>query len=378
MKEKLFADFEPQSAEAWKAKLEADLKGKPYDELLWNSHGLTGKPFYTKEDLPDPLPKLDKAHPEPEVFGSRHWTNYQVIAVKTLTEANDKALHALNSGADGLLFEVQEQPDFEKLLKDIQPKYCHVSFSSDQLNTSALFETYTSYLKAQHIDLRSVKGFIKASGHCFQDKAPGLKTCLVNDLKTDSIPLQIAIQLAKIIDIMDGPDVNLTTAFNNLCLQVSLSTDYFSEIARHRAVNLLMGQLANAYGVTTESFNLISYSPDWSGEIDSSHSFMLHATTQAMSAIIGGTDGLVINPFYSVFEDNEALAERMARNISSVLREESYLNKNIDPSAGSYYIEHLSADISTKVLELLKEIENMGGLSKIELESFITTKSKVQ
>ena len=379
MKKALFADFESKTAVAWEAKLIADLRGKPYEELLWNQQGLTGKPFYTDEDLPGQLPNLHKVNPQPEIYGSRYWTNYQALTVTNEKESNALALHALNNGADGLLFEIEEMPNLENLLKGIEPAYCHISFSSKQLSTTSLFELYLEHLKKRSAELSRVNGFIDAVGPHFQNLITSLKTCFISPSNsTDAIPLNLALQLAKIVDLFDGPEVDLSKAFEGLCIRTDLGNDYFAEIARHRALSVCIKQLAQAYNAQAGNFKIISMSPDWSKEIESPHSFMLHATTQAMSAIIGGTDGLIIRPFYHVFEENRPLAERMARNISSVLKEEAYLDKNTDPAAGSYYIESLTANIVKNAMNLLKEIETMGGLSKIDLESFVTTKTTVQ
>jgi len=51
MSEKLLGDFDEVSREDWQQKITADLKGKPYDTLFWESEGIKGGPVYTQEDL---------------------------------------------------------------------------------------------------------------------------------------------------------------------------------------------------------------------------------------------------------------------------------------------------------------------------------------
>jgi methylmalonyl-CoA mutase len=88
---------------------------------------------------------------------------------------------------------------------------------------------------------------------------------------------------------------------------------------------------------------------------------MLRATTEAMSAIIGGADALVLHAYNSTFENEESFGKRIARNISTILKEESYLDKVNDSSAGSYYIEHLTFELAQKALLLLQEVASLGG-----------------
>ena len=72
------------------------------------------------------------------------------------------------------------------------------------------------------------------------------------------------------------------------------------------------------------------------------HGNMLKGATAAMAAIIGGTSALTVLPE----DDGDSMQRRIARNVSNVLKEESYLNKVADPAAGSYYLEHLTDTIA--------------------------------
>ena len=110
MKEKLLNDFNQVSKSEWEQKIIADLKGKPYDALLWKSEGIEGSPIYTQEDLEviEHLAAFQNKgiSSHPEIYGSKHWINYQLIVVENELEANKKALTALNLGAEGLVFQI--------------------------------------------------------------------------------------------------------------------------------------------------------------------------------------------------------------------------------------------------------------------------------
>jgi methylmalonyl-CoA mutase len=102
---------------------------------------------------------------------------------------------------------------------------------------------------------------------------------------------------------------------------------------------------------------------------------LLRQTTEAMSAITGGIDNLVIHPYDAVSQTgSNALSERMALNISLILKEESYFDKVIDPLGGSYAIEEITQTIAKKSWDLFQEIETMGGIFQKEAKDHLRNK----
>jgi methylmalonyl-CoA mutase len=88
---------------------------------------------------------------------------------------------------------------------------------------------------------------------------------------------------------------------------------------------------------------------------------MLRTQTEAMSAVLGGTDSLTVNPFDIAVNAPGEFSERIARNQQLLLKEESYFDKVADPASGSYYIENLTALIADNAWKLFLEIEDSGG-----------------
>jgi methylmalonyl-CoA mutase len=80
-----------------------------------------------------------------------------------------------------------------------------------------------------------------------------------------------------------------------------------------------------------------------------------------MSAAIGGVDSLSLDTFDSTYKRPDELSMRLARNQQIVLKHESYFNKVVDPSAGSYYIENLTDSIARAAWELFVSIDEKGG-----------------
>ena len=103
---------------------------------------------------------------------------------------------------------------------------------------------------------------------------------------------------------------------------------------------------------------------------------MLRTQTEAMSAVLGGANSVTVLPFNAIYEDTTEFSERIARNQQILLKEESHLDKIVDPSAGSYYIETLTASLSEQAWKLFLEVQEKGGFIAAFKEGFIQTEIK--
>jgi methylmalonyl-CoA mutase len=108
------------------------------------------------------------------------------------------------------------------------------------------------------------------------------------------------------------------------------------------------------------------------------HTNLLRQTTEAMSAIIGGIDRLIIHPHDEQSTQGASeLAQRMALNISNLLQDESYLATVNDPLGGSYALEKLTQDLSEKSWELFKTMDQLPTTQKeTEWQRLVQDKAK--
>ena len=88
---------------------------------------------------------------------------------------------------------------------------------------------------------------------------------------------------------------------------------------------------------------------------------MLRATTQAMSAVLGGCDILRVLPYNTAWKNGDDFSKRIARNVQLLLKEETYFDEVIDPAGGSYYIENLTDKLAQKAWKKFRKIEKKGG-----------------
>lgn len=139
----------------------------------------------------------------------------------------------------------------------------------------------------------------------------------------------------------------------------SIGPNYFIEIAKLRAARLLWAQVVAAFGAGdkgSRGIRIHACTPRRNKSVYDRYTNLLRATTEALSAVIGGCDRLTIEPF--------GFDGRLALNIQRILREESHMDAVADPSGGSYYIEALTDSIAREAWELFRKVEAEGGYDK--------------
>ncbi|MEH0156644.1 methylmalonyl-CoA mutase family protein [Limibacter armeniacum] len=400
MKEKLFDEFSSVSKEEWISKAVADLKGEEQlARLTWETeNGISVKPFYTEEDkINSPyLDRLKEAFPKPAFYneGAREWVNYTKINISGISQANADALEALERGADGVIFNLNGQDiEFNSLLKDIDLTICSIAFENCEAPL-VLLKEYLSYLKDSQVPLDQVKGYLMQdpiarltlTGQWDEselgDMAEAIR--LTADLAgfrvlaissqhfTDagaSHVQELALMLNSLTDYIDHlTDKGLTAqhVFENVAVLMGVGSDYFQEMAKFRAARVLLFELMGAYQVTLpiQDIFLMGVSSVWSKTLYDPYVNMLRNATESMAAILGGVNALYVAPHNSSFEKDSSFSRRIALNISHLLKEESYLDKVVDPAAGSYYLDYLTHTLAEKALTLFKQTEEAGGFIK--------------
>ncbi len=91
---------------------------------------------------------------------------------------------------------------------------------------------------------------------------------------------------------------------------------------------------------------------------------IIRTTIEAMAATLGGTQSLHTNSFDEAISLPTDFSARIARNTQLILQHETGITDTVDPLAGSYYVENLTADLIQKANALISEIQDMGGMTK--------------
>jgi methylmalonyl-CoA mutase len=146
------------------------------------------------------------------------------------------------------------------------------------------------------------------------------------------------------------------------------------EIARLRAARMLWAKIVEQYKPASEAsmqMYIHSNTSAWNKTLFDPYVNLLRSTTEAMSAVIGGTQSLSILPFDTFYKDPDEFSTRLARNQQIILKEEVYLDKVVDPSAGSYYIENLTQLIAEAAWKVFLQVEEKGGMVEAVKAGFV-------
>ena len=373
-KKKLFGDFNKIDKSTWVEKATKDLKGADFVEsLIWQPNvDFKVEPYYTEEDLShlEYLAQIHNANETPNspTGSSRYWVNNAKIKAETDRKANADSLEALNTGADGIVFELDKKPDLSILLKGIHLEHCLVSFV---VNQEQVFDPsdLLNYCHSINLDLNELKGSLeqKSNNNELSETFNTLKDLtnfralsVTPDVSgsESSLSHEIVIALNGAIDYMDkltdeGFDPELIA--KNIRFSIRVGGDYFLEIAKLRALRFLFSRICSFYKINDFKPNdvcLHAISSFTTKTSDNPNTNILRNTTEAMAAILGGCNELTVNPHNETFEKSDAFSKRIALNISNILKEESYLDKVADPVAGSYYLENLTHELAKETWEL--------------------------
>jgi methylmalonyl-CoA mutase len=91
---------------------------------------------------------------------------------------------------------------------------------------------------------------------------------------------------------------------------------------------------------------------------------IVRTTIEALAAVMGGTQSLHTNSFDEAMGLPTEFSARIARNTQLILQEESHVTKVADPWGGSYMMEALTRDLYDGAMEVVDEVERLGGMTK--------------
>jgi len=157
---------------------------------------------------------------------------------------------------------------------------------------------------------------------------------------------------------------------------MGISSNYFMEIAKFRAGRMLWAEIVKAYDAAEENCKMYVHAvtSKFNQTVYDSHVNLLRSMTETMSAALAGVDSLETLPFDQCYKCPDEFSERIARNQQVLLREESHLDKVVDPAGGSYYIETLTASVAEQAWKVFNETEDNGGFAAMLAKGEIQAK----
>lgn len=147
----------------------------------------------------------------------------------------------------------------------------------------------------------------------------------------------------------------------------AIGMNHFMEIAKMRAGRLLWAKLMKQFNPKDEkSLALRTHcqTSGWSLTEQDPFNNVARTAIEAMGAALGGTQSLHTNALDEAIALPTDFSARIARNTQIYIQEETKITKTVDPWAGSYYVESLTAELANKAWALIQEIEELGGMTK--------------
>ncbi|CAN5432695.1 hypothetical protein BH09BAC4_BH09BAC4_22150 [soil metagenome] len=385
--EPLFSTLFPAADKAaWLAQVQKELKNESaYENLLWQTEeGFTVEPYYTADEMHHrPIETIQASQKQ-----APGWLNAPEQQISDEKSDNVILRDVLARGADALVLRLSSQTDLSRLLNGIKLSDTPVFFRLDDSVAA------TDFVKA----LKTVAPYQLKGG-----LLTGVRTLTaeITRLTADS-PLfrtigvssheyhnaganatqELAFTLASLADAYDqltNEGLPIDQLVPKTLLSTSVGTSYFLEIAKLRSLRVLMNRLLSAYSSSIHpiSYTIHTQTSTFYDATATPYTNLLRATTEAMAAVIGGCDVLTVHPYDTVLgtsgndSADRSHADRIARNVSVLLKEESYIDKVADPSAGSYYIETLTSQLVDAAWTLFLDVEKRGGFTKALAAGFI-------
>ena len=403
LKEKLFSEFAPVSTEEWMAKITADLKGVPFEKkLVWKTgEGFNVNPFYRAEDI-EGLKTTEYLPGEfTYVRGTKKdndWKVRQNIEVCCFKGANEKALDLLTKGVTSLGFiikgdEVNEE-NIATLLEGICPASVELNFNTCNCKAEKLIGILADYFKGKGVDAEKCYGSVnydafkkplvkgKENSEWVEGAAavlkagqalPNYRVLAVNAFLFNNAGAYISQELGYALAWGNELMAKLTEAgftadevAKKIKFNLGISSNYFMEIAKFRAARWLWAEIVAAYKPACEcACKMVAHAQtsEWNMTVYDAHVNLLRSQTEAMSAALAGVDSITVRPFDKIYQTPDDFSERIARNQQLLLKEECHLDKVVDPSAGSYYVEVLTNSLADVAWKLFLEVEEKGGFS---------------
>ena len=391
--------FPEVSYQEWRAKVEADLKGADFNKkLVWRTNeGFNVEPVYRAEDIAG-LKTTDSLPGQfPYVRGTRtdnDWLSRQNIVADSAKEANEIALDVLTKGINSLGFKVGDAAELPELLAGIDLAKVEINLNCCPGKALAVAEALVAMVKAAgaadtfrgSIDYNPLRRQLMHGVEGFDADAVKAQACALLDVVADVKGLRCLAVDSEILAnggayiyqelgyalAWGASWLNLLTEAGRSAVEVAcrikfnmcVSSNFFMEIAKLRAARMLWALIVEQYKpecdcaakmlvcATTSRFNQTIYD---------AHVNLLRSQTETFSACVAGVDSIVVTPFDVPYKKPDAFSERIARNQQFLLKEESHMDKVVDPAGGSYYVEHLTVAIAEEGWKLFLAVMDEDG-----------------
>jgi len=416
----------------WRACAKKELRGRPLDDLNWQTlEGITVQPLYTEDDVEglEHLGSRPGAAPytrgvKATMYAGRPWTIRQYAGFSTAEESNAFYRRNLAAGQQGVsvAFDLATHrgydSDHPRVEGDVgkagvaidsveDMKILFDGIPLDKVSVSMTMNGAVIPILASFIVAGEEQGHDKSllSGTIQNDilkefmvrntyiypPAPSMR--IVSDIiqyTSDNMPKYNSISIsgyhmqeagANLVQelaytLADGREyvraaiaagMDVDKFAGRLSFFFAIGMNFFMEAAKLRAARLLWHRIMTEFGAQNERSKMLRTHCQTSGvslQEQDPYNNVVRTAYEAMSAVLGGTQSLHTNALDEAIALPTDFSARIARNTQLILQEETGVTNVIDPLAGSYYVEKLTADLADEAWKLIEEVEEMGGMTR--------------
>lgn len=422
---RLFSDFEPPTADDWLAAATDAQKGAPFDRLRTQTpEGLTLEPIYNAGDA-DHLPHLNTfpgftpyvRGTTPLTTRSAGWLAAQQLPYATPTELNNALRNDLSRGQnavyividavtargadpDGNDVKVDEiggdgtsiatVSDFRRIFSEVDADNLPIILETGGAVTAlpvlliaalenkpihgALLNDPIGYLMTTGTLPASVDDYMDQMAtlaRWTKDNQPDLRTIAVstqtmqnagaNAVQEIGVALATAVYYIRAL-LERGLTINAIAT--QMTVSMATGANFFMEVAKLRAMRLLWAQVIKAFGGDTDAQKIHLHTQNARINLTQHDPYvnMLRVTLETLAGAIGQADSIHADAFDVLHDKPDEFSRRIARNLHTILQEEAYINRVVDPVGGSYYVEYLTDQLARESWRYFQTIEETGGI----------------
>ncbi|MGJ8611236.1 MAG: methylmalonyl-CoA mutase [Octadecabacter sp.] len=420
------------SKKEWADRAQAELRGKPLDDLTWNTiEGIDVQPVYGADDIKglDHLGTLPGEAPftrgvKATMYAGRPWTIRQYAGFSTAEESNAFYRKALAAGQQGVsvAFDLATHrgydSDHPRVVGDVGKAGVAIDSVEDMkvLFDGIPLDKVSVSMTMNGAVIPILASFIVAGEEQGHDRSV-LSGTIQNDIlkefmvrNTYVYPPEPSMQLvADIIEytanempkfnsisisgyhmqeaganlvqelaftLADGREYVRTAIARGMDVDkfaprlsffFAIGMNFFMEAAKLRAARLLWSRIMAEFEPKSEKSSMLRTHCQTSGvslQEQDPYNNVVRTAYEAMAAVLGGTQSLHTNALDEAIALPTEFSARIARNTQLILQEETGVTNVVDPLAGSYYVEKLTADLADEAWKIIEEVEEMGGMTK--------------
>ncbi|MEO1159508.1 MAG: methylmalonyl-CoA mutase family protein [Pseudomonadota bacterium] len=397
---KLADEFPALERDDWRALVDASLKGRPFESLRTRtSDGIVIEPVYGAAENPAVLPAA------PARASADAWTLVQRADMPEVAAANTQMLDDLMNGASGISLvlpgsisagtsgvAVTDARSVQRLFEGVELDLIDLRLDGGRHGRNLALLVLDEY-KRRRLDLSRCSltlgldplGAFAHGGKVTERGELSRRFGEIFTLATSadhqgpvaqadarvyhgagsSEAQELGFALATAVDYMrmlETGGIAPADAAPRISMMLTADADQFVTIAKLRTARLLWARLLDVSGLAPIPVTLHVETAARMMSKRDPHVNLLRATTASFAAGIGGADSVSVLPFTQALGLPDGFARRMARNVQSLLLEESRVGRVRDATAGSGHVEDLTHELARSAWKIFQLIEADGGM----------------